>query len=271
MKKTLALLAFALMSVGSVSAQSLQDVVYLKNGSIIRGVVIEQVPDGNVKVQTADGSVLVYPMTEVQKIQKEQSRVQSQSHGNYTYHYNNPYSSNEDLEELYGWEKAPRFRGFIEQNNTIGVGDYGINRYGVLASFGCQVLPYLYVGAGTGFDCWTGDYDYYDTNYWSVPLFAHLRTEFHKAYRRNVSPFVDAKIGYNFVNFEGLYFAPSVGCHFYFGHSNVGLSAYVGYVLQPVDYTESYYHYNYYSGGYYTYNYTKENCGGVRIGVSLDF
>ena len=94
MKKTLALLAFALMSVGSVSAQSLQDVVYLKNGSIIRGVVIEQVPDGNVKVQTADGSVLVYPMTEVQKIQKEQSRVQSPSHGNYTSHSNNPSSSN---------------------------------------------------------------------------------------------------------------------------------------------------------------------------------
>lgn len=45
----------------------------------------------------------------------------------------------------------------------------------------------------------------------------------------------------------------------------------VGYVLQIVDYMESYYHYSYYGGGYCTYDYTKENCGGVRIGVSLDF
>lgn len=268
MKKALALLAFAVMSIGPISAQSLQDVVYLKNGSVIRGVVIEQVPDGNVKVKTADGSVFVYPMTEVQKIQKEQSRVQSRSNGNYTYHYDNPYTSNGDLDDLYGWEKAPRFRGFVEQNNTIGVGDYAYNRFGLLASFGCQVSPYLYVGAGTGFDSWIDGYDYDYENCWSVPLFAHLRTEIHKAYRRNVSPFIDAKIGYNLVHAEGLYFAPSVGCHFYFGHSNVGLSAYLGYVMQVVDCVETYYHYY---GGYYTNDYTKENCGGVRIGVSLDF
>lgn len=74
MKKTLALLAFAIISIGSISAQSMQDVVYLKNGSIIRGMVIEIVSDGNVKVQTADGCVFVYPMTDVQKIQKKSKK-----------------------------------------------------------------------------------------------------------------------------------------------------------------------------------------------------
>lgn len=240
MKKTLALLAFAIISIGSISAQSMQDVVYLKNGSIIRGMVIEIVSDGNVKVQTADGCVFVYPMTDVQKIQKEQNQALPR-YNKYPYH---PYSSKECHDELYGWGNAPRFRGFVELNNTFGTSASWRNRFGMLASFGYQVFPYLYVGAGTGFDYWT------DYSYWSVPIFAHLRTEVHKAHRRNVSPFIDTKIGYNFVNWQGLYFTPSVGCHFYVGHSNIGLSAYIGFAIQRIDY---------------------DSCRDLRIGASLDF
>jgi hypothetical protein len=56
----------------SLSAQNqLQDVVYLLNGSIIRGIIIEQIPGQSIKIQTADGNVFVYEMYEVQKITKE--------------------------------------------------------------------------------------------------------------------------------------------------------------------------------------------------------
>lgn len=44
MKKYLAFLLFALMTTVSYGQNNYQDVVYLKNGSIIRGVIIEQVP-----------------------------------------------------------------------------------------------------------------------------------------------------------------------------------------------------------------------------------
>lgn len=53
------------------SKNELQDVVYLKNGSIIRGLIIEQVPNVSLKVQTADGNVFVFQMDEVAKITKE--------------------------------------------------------------------------------------------------------------------------------------------------------------------------------------------------------
>lgn len=56
------------------SAQTTQEVVYLKNGSIVRGVIIEQIPNESLKIQTADGSVFVYKMNEVQKIAKEQAK-----------------------------------------------------------------------------------------------------------------------------------------------------------------------------------------------------
>jgi hypothetical protein len=49
----------------------LQDVVYLKNGSIVRGTIVEQVPNQSLKIQTRDGSVFVYEMAEVTKITKE--------------------------------------------------------------------------------------------------------------------------------------------------------------------------------------------------------
>ena len=50
---------------------SLQDVVYLKNGSIIRGDIIEMVPGETVKIMTADGSVFVHDYADVERFSKE--------------------------------------------------------------------------------------------------------------------------------------------------------------------------------------------------------
>ena len=55
----------------SIAQQDMEDVVYLKNGSIIRGIIIEQVPNVSIKVQTRDGSVFVYEMENILKITKE--------------------------------------------------------------------------------------------------------------------------------------------------------------------------------------------------------
>ena len=62
-----ALISFAMPA----AAQQYQEVVYLKNGSVIKGTVIEQIPGQSVKVQTQDGSIFVYKMSEVDKIVKE--------------------------------------------------------------------------------------------------------------------------------------------------------------------------------------------------------
>lgn len=51
--------------------EELVDVLYLKNGSMIRGKILEFVSGGNVKIQTADGSIFVYKSEEVEKIVKE--------------------------------------------------------------------------------------------------------------------------------------------------------------------------------------------------------
>ncbi len=48
-----------------------EDVVYLKNGSIIHGLIIEQIPNQSIKIQTKDNSIFFFKMEEIEKITKE--------------------------------------------------------------------------------------------------------------------------------------------------------------------------------------------------------
>lgn len=50
------------------------DVVYLKNGGVIKGMIIEQTPNVQIKIQSKDGSIFVYKMEEVEKMTKELSK-----------------------------------------------------------------------------------------------------------------------------------------------------------------------------------------------------
>ena len=47
------------------------DVVYLKNGSVITGSIIEQIPNETIKIQTRDGSVFVYQYSDISRMTKE--------------------------------------------------------------------------------------------------------------------------------------------------------------------------------------------------------
>jgi hypothetical protein len=79
MKKFLLLTVVILWAINMLKAQQYIDVVYLKNGSIIRGVILEQIPNQSIKIKTADKSLFVYKMDEVDKIVKEESEPTSTS------------------------------------------------------------------------------------------------------------------------------------------------------------------------------------------------
>ena len=67
--------------------ENFQDVVYLKNGSVIRGIIIEQVPNESIKLQTKDGNLFVYRMDEIEKLTKEQP-INFMPLGNSAYSFN---------------------------------------------------------------------------------------------------------------------------------------------------------------------------------------
>jgi hypothetical protein len=47
-----------------------RDVVYLKNGSVIRGTILEMIPNETIKIETSDGSIFVYKLDEVERTSK---------------------------------------------------------------------------------------------------------------------------------------------------------------------------------------------------------
>ena len=67
------LFAFLLSVVSNFAiAQTMRDVVMLKNGSIIKGIITEQTPPKELKIKTADGSIFVYKYEEIDKISREE-------------------------------------------------------------------------------------------------------------------------------------------------------------------------------------------------------
>lgn len=53
------------------TVKQLVDVLYLKNGSIIKGSVVEHIIGSTLKIQTQDGSIFVYKEDEIDKLLRE--------------------------------------------------------------------------------------------------------------------------------------------------------------------------------------------------------
>ena len=70
MKKLVSLFTLLIIIGFNLSAQRTKDVLYLKDGSIIYGKLIE-IKDDNYRLQASDGSIFVYKTGEVEKFAKE--------------------------------------------------------------------------------------------------------------------------------------------------------------------------------------------------------
>ena len=55
---------------GNAFAETI-DVVRLKNGDVIKGVIIETIPNKAIKIETTDGRIIVYTFDEIEKMTKE--------------------------------------------------------------------------------------------------------------------------------------------------------------------------------------------------------
>ena len=224
MKKiTLLLVMLFVATFGSI-AQNYQEVVHLKDGSIIKGLITEQRPNDYLKIRTSSGKVYTLKMYEVDKITKEriterqsqrkqitsrQSQTSSRSSSTYR----------QDHNEYYSYFPSKGYKGFIDLGFSLGLDDdwdYNDNKFEFTTSHGYIFNPHLFVGLGIGLNYYVGHYDddyyqYDDEDRIEVPIFAHIRTHF---LDRRVTPFADAKLGYIVTGEDGVYFSPSVGCRF---------------------------------------------------------
>jgi hypothetical protein len=243
LKKSLFLVLF-LFAVTTLMAQNnTQDVVYLKNGGITRGTILEFFPEKHIKIQTVDGNVFVYQMSEIEKYAKELV-----------------YNSKTHLSE---------------DNTGVKKGYYGVIEFGPGYSFhylqgpltarlnvinGYRINPWFAAGAGFGLRLYTEEGLMF-------PFFADLRTNF---LNQRLSPYLSLEVGYAFFaeNTErgGLLLNPVFGVSVKLRNRstiNLGLS----YEAQGVKNVYHYYDDYYYSAN----NINKKSFYGHTISFQLGF
>jgi hypothetical protein len=69
------LMLILLLDVSGSVAQEYEDVVYLKNGGVRRGLILEQIPGESIKLKTSYGEVFVIEMLDITKILKEEKKL----------------------------------------------------------------------------------------------------------------------------------------------------------------------------------------------------
>lgn len=234
------LLLFALLAGFSIHcmAQNYTEVVYLKNGSIIRGVVIEQVPNKSLKIKTADGSIFAYAMDEVEKITKEATFTKANRD-----RYGRPA----------GGSSLKGYKGFVETGYIFDLSDYNAERFTISTTHGYQFNNYLFVGGGIGLNLYT------DADLYSVPVFASFRANF---MNKKITPFADIKSGYAAGDVEGAFVTLGFGVRFGLA-GKMAMNVKLEYAYQEYDYGD------YYSGGYYYDN--SESINGIGIKVGFEF
>ena len=148
------------------------------------------------------------------------------------------------------------YRGFVEWDYTLGVGNASIDRISISTSHGYQIAPQFFIGAGASFSY------YYDYEAYGIPLYVHMRSDL---LNNEITPYIDLKVGYSIGDSEGIYLNPSIGCRFSLTE-NLGLSVGVGYTFNKVDiYKIAYKDYDFNIAPF------KQNIGGINFRIGIDF
>lgn len=99
--KMIILITIALtVMVNPLKAQELEDVLYLKDGSVVRGLIIETIPNVSIKIRLGGGSELVFKMDEISKITKESNLSKTSKIESWYFHLAIGGSDNSYPEEL---------------------------------------------------------------------------------------------------------------------------------------------------------------------------
>jgi hypothetical protein len=176
------LLLGLMMHTGSQAQQRhVEDVLYLRNGSIIRGKIIEQVVGDYVKIEIMGGSVFVFDESEIDQITVESALYRSIT-----------IKLRKELIPISYRTRA------IYHLVSFDLG-FARDQWGVFATSnlryrtGYYFNRYLSLGLGSGFD-------FYEDGAMMIPLFADVRGDL---FQKAVSPHYFLNLGYGFAGARG--------------------------------------------------------------------
>ncbi len=231
MKKLLLLAALLISSLSSFS-QSFKETVYLKNGSVVKGNIVEFQPDKSVKMEDSNGSVFTFEYDDIDKIILGRLDADNQK-GNSNFSDNNSSAEN-------AVRRNRHYRGFVSGGFLLG------DMVGVRLSttHGEQLNSKIFLGAGIGM-CMAEDWD---DDHFSIPIYADFRVDF---LEKKISPFLEIKAGSDFAvkGISGFYGDLSVGCRFKRSSVSFGAETFNGEYEHFYDYIKE----PYYNDGQISY------------------
>jgi len=186
MKKILISLCLLLFVTLTVAAQSNQDVVYKKDGSEIRGTIVEQVLGEYLRIRILGGTIFQIKYEEIDKLAQEESAGSAESYLRGSRRpsiFKQPYTA-----------KTKGLYQVAEMGMLIGQNRWGSSEGNLTFSYaiGYRFHPRLAVGLGAAYVRFT------DTQ--TIPLYLDLRGDILPS-KRN-TPFYFAGFGYGIDNSE---------------------------------------------------------------------
>lgn len=202
------------MAIGLQAQDSREDVVYLKNGSIYRGAIIEQVPGESLKIETIGGNVISIQLSDVIKFAREKKAMpaepvapQAPPYGHEGIHGYQGHDMYQDWHHRHGYygdssascsrkEFHYRKKGYFLQGQLMIQAVEGGGRLVNGYKFG----QFGYLGIGIGVDMIYEDLKR-NTNYSGIylPLYLHYGGN---VLKKRITPFYQIEAGYAIRNIE---------------------------------------------------------------------
>ena len=251
MKKTI----FSLLLAAAPIISSAKEVVYLKNGSIIKGDIVEIVPNKTLTVETADGNTFVCNYDEIDKIAREKSEnnevIAKKSEDNEALATPKIKDNSSPLKRGYSWQINSAFSA---GNETM----YGLETTTI---HGFRFNPKLFVGLGIGSRFRTQDWE----EAIDIPFFVNFRYDL---LDYKISPFlaVNSGVAFNTNNIEGTgyYGSLEIGCRF--RHFSISTGIETSKFCKKGHYNINYYYWDYYWEDSYYYSQQDANFA-LRLGL----
>jgi hypothetical protein len=202
--KPLSLVLVCCLLAGTLHAQLISDIIYLKTGTVIKGMIVEQVPGKTIKVKTTDNLLIEINYQDIARIVKEEtfakereqtgalSPQESRGLKKYFFRFNGGFYTVDAMGYVVGTAVGLRFGRFsvaatlnktiADEKRTAGATDakydrlnivcYGVKGFYTLDNDGA-LHPYLALGGGYGSSPYTkgkaktgpSNFGYYDSYY----------------------------------------------------------------------------------------------------------
>jgi hypothetical protein len=218
MKKFPILFFLCLITILASAQKNYEDVIYLKNGGKIRGIIFEQIPFKSLSIYTSNGDTIIFRTDDIESLTREPL-----------------------------FKRRKGYQGMIEMGRSgPAYESQGIACFKISIINSYRFNPYFSIGLGTGlrYNSFKGvAFSHYNeiSNDFSLPVYLDTRVNFSV---RRLSPFLSVCLGYsfdirnqipqgevNYITATGILFIPAAGVSYIISDrwsANLG----IGYDLQ---------------------------------------